>query len=256
MDLRATLLFTALLTISSHAQKPTLAADTLTWKEHKWIITNGAMAGLAKGKSTNVFVDQSGYLHLKITKDGGAFTAAELFSQDNLGFGTYQWQMEGPIDKMDPATVLGLFLYGPANGIGEDGHNELDIEFSKWGSSLCAGHCNADFTLYPAPGPTRLGSTENDFHINLHGHNLLTARLLWTSSLVTATVMSGLQPLGNTKHVLHTWTFAPRDYLARIPQEPVPVGVNLWCFKKMPGIEQEVILRDFQFVPANEKSER
>jgi hypothetical protein len=227
----------------------TVTGNGSTWKGHNWSITNGGMAGVAPGSPANVFVDENGFLHLRITNNAGSFTAAELFSQDSMGFGTYQWQIQGSIDNMDPATVLGLFPYGPKNGIGKDGEDELDIEFSKWGNTLCNGTCNADFTFYPATGNFSLGPTENDFTVNLNGGTLTTARLVWTSTSVTGTVMSGLQPVGTTANVLHTWTFAPADYSARIPQQPVPLGMNLWCFKKTPSTNQEVIIQDFQFVP-------
>lgn len=226
-----------------------VTGDGSNWKGHTWSITTGGMAGAAPGSPANVFVDESGFLHLKITNNAGTITAAELFSQDSMGFGTYQWQVQGPVDNMDPATVLGLFPYGPKNGIGKDRENELDIEFSKWGNTLCNGTCNADFTFYPSTGNVALGPTENNFTVNLNGGTLATARLVWTSTSVTETVMSGLQPLGTTANVLHTWTFAPSDYSARIPQQPVPLGMNLWCFKKTPSANQEVIIRDFQFVP-------
>ena len=52
----------------------------------QWNVTTGGMAGVAKGDPSNVSIDSSGYLHLRITNNGGVFTAAELFSQDNLGF--------------------------------------------------------------------------------------------------------------------------------------------------------------------------
>lgn len=63
--------------------------------------------------------------------------------------------------------------------------------------------------------------------------------------------MSGLQPIGTTQNVLHTWTFAPPDYTVRIPQVAVPLGMNLWVFRSLPARKQEVIIRDFQFVPQN-----
>ena len=223
--------------------------DGLNWKGHQWAVTTGAMAGVARGNPANVSVDANGYLHLKITNNGGAFTAAELFSKDNLGFGTYQWQIQGSIDNMDPATVLGFFPYGPQASIGIDGENELDIEFSKWGNTLCGGACNADFTFFPSTGNKSIGSTENDFKVNLGAGALTTARLVWNSTSVVATVMSGLQPVGTTANVLHTWTFSPSDYTVRIPQQPVPVGMNLWCFQTTPASNQEVIIQDFQFAP-------
>jgi hypothetical protein len=224
------------------------ASTQLNWMAHEWTITNGGMAGVARGRSSNVYVDSSGYLHLMITRKRRSVTAAELFSNDNLGFGTYQWQIQGPVDNLDPHAVLGLFPYGPAHGIGRDGENEIDIEFSKWGNTLCGGACNADFTIYPSTGNFSVGPTEDDFNVNLSGGDLVTARITWSSTSITETVMSGLQPLGSTQNVLQSWTFAPADYLVRIPQRPVPVGMNLWCYKKKAASSQAVTIRSFQHV--------
>jgi hypothetical protein len=68
--------------------------------------------------------------------------------------------------------------------------------------------------------------------------------------------MSGLQSIGTTANVLQTLTFAPADYTARIPQVPLPLGMNLWCFKTTPASDQEVVIRDFQYVPAAGTSEK
>ncbi len=222
--------------------------DPSAWKGLKWRLTNGGMAGVAKGNPANIFVDQNGYLHLRIIKNGGAYTSSEMFSVDRMGFGTYQWQIEGAITNMDKSTVLGLFSYGPTAGIGANAENEIDIEFSQW-NNTCHG-CNADFTFWPTTGNKSLGPKEDNFKIDLGGATLTTARFEWSSTRIVATIMRGLQPLGTTANVLQTLTFAPPDYTARIPQVPLPLGMNLWCFKVPPATNQEVIIRDFQFVPA------
>jgi len=111
---------------------PSAQAADLQWAGRAWKVTSGGMAGVADGSPNNVSVDQNGYLHLKITNNGGTWTAAEIFSTDKLGFGTYQWQVDAPIDRFDKNVVLGLFPYGPAAGIGADGTNEIDIEYSRW----------------------------------------------------------------------------------------------------------------------------
>ena len=103
-------------------------AAALQWAGRSWTVTNGGMAGVANGSPSNVSVDDNGYLHLKITKSGTTWTAAELFTTEKLGFGTYQWQVDAPIDRFDKNVVLGLYPYGPAAGIGSDGTNEIDIE--------------------------------------------------------------------------------------------------------------------------------
>ena len=233
--------------IAAFAQGPAANA-TINWSGHTWTVTEGGMAGVAKGDRSNVFVDHTGYLHLRIVNRAGTFTASELFSIDQLGFGTYQWQIEGPLDKLDKSTVLGLFPYGPKAGIGVDAENEIDIEFSKW-NDTCHG-CNADFTFYPATANKSLGPKEDNFTINLKGETLFTARFQWTSTRIVASIMSGLQPIGTTANVLQSLTFSPPDYAARIPQVPLPLGMNLWCFKATPAADQEVILRNFQFLPS------
>jgi hypothetical protein len=77
-----------------------------------WNVTTGGMASVAKGDPANVFVDQNGYLHLRIINRRGTYTPSELFSTDKIGLGTYQWQVEGQADNVDKSTVLGLFPYG------------------------------------------------------------------------------------------------------------------------------------------------
>ena len=123
----------------------------------------------ARRRPSNVQVDTQGHLHLAITRQGGRVTAAELFSKEDMGFGTYQWQIEGPVDRMDPHAVLGLFPYRPEHGIGRDGENEIDVEFSKWGNTLCGGSCNADFTIYPSSGNLALGPTEHNYSLDPSG---------------------------------------------------------------------------------------
>jgi hypothetical protein len=226
------------------------STNTLHWMGRDWILTNGGMAGVVKGDPANVFLDAKGYLHLRIINRDGIYTAAELFTSENLGFGTYQWQIEGPVDKMDPTTVLGLFNYGARSGIGVDAENEIDIEFSQW-NNTCHG-CNADFTFYPATGNKSLGPMEDNFTYTPNGSTLTTARFEWSSTRIVGTIMSGLQPVGSTGQVLQTLTFSPPDFTARIPQVPLPLGMNLWCFKATPSSDQEVILRSFQFVPLAE----
>ena len=72
--------------------------------------------------------------------------------------------------------------------------------------------------------------------------------MTWSSTGITETVMSGSQALGTTEDVLHTWTFAPSDNLVRIPQDPAPVGMNLWCFKKKAASSQSVVIESFQYL--------
>jgi hypothetical protein len=240
-----------LLTVGrGYAAPPT---ESLIWKGHTWKVTNGGMAGVAPGSGRNIFVDAHGFLHLKITRTGGMWTAAEVFTTDRLGFGTYQWQIEGTIDALEPPVVLGLFPYGPAAGIGKDGENEMDTEFSRWSDTVPT---NADFTFYPPTGfgtrdihgDARAADTEN-FSFSLSGGTLTTVRLVWRPASVTATVMRGLQPLTSSAEVLNTRTYAPPNPSTHIPQAALPLGINFWCFRATPLHDQEVVIHDFRYVP-------
>ena len=126
--------------------------------------------------------------------------------------------IEGPLDSLDPHAVLGLFTYGPEHNIGRDGENEIDVEFSKWGNTLCGGQCNADFTIYPSTGNRAVGPTEDDYSIDLRGEDIATARITWSSTAITETVMSGIQPIGATHNVIESWTYEPTENLVRIPR--------------------------------------
>jgi len=221
-------------------------ARTINWKGHEWNVTTGGMAGVAPGDPANIHIDDNGFLHFTIVQRNGKWTAAEMFTADNMGFGTYQWTVEGDVYHMDKSTVLGLFTYGPAHNIGIDGENEIDIEFSQW-DRTCGG-CNADFTVYPSTGNRRQGgapSSEGNFFVD--GKDLTTARMEWSSGKITFTIMKGIQPIGTTAEILKTDTYTSTT--RNIPQEASPVGINLWCFETTPSRDQFVVIRDFQFVP-------
>ncbi len=220
-------------------------AASIAWKGHSWNVTAGGMAGVAQGSLANVVIDNNGYLHLKITNNGGTWTAAELFTTDRLGFGTYQWQIDGPIDRFDKQVVLGLFPYGPAAGIGGDGTNEIDIEYSFWGH---AHGVNGDWTNYPASGTT-VG--EMSYKFSLNGGTLSTSRFIWNKTSIQDFLIDGFQPVGSTTDLIKSWTYAPNNPTVNIPQQALPLGMNLWCFEATPsdGKNVEVVIRDFQFVP-------
>jgi len=222
-----------------------VGAATLSWKGHTWQVTSGGMAGVCQGSPNNVTIDASGYLHFKISNSGGAWTASEMFTTDKLGFGTYHGQVDGPIDTYDKNVVPGLFPYGPAAGIGGDGTNEIDIEYSRWGQ---ANGPNGDWTDYPASGTT-IGELAYTF--TLGGGTLSTSRFHWTNTSIASSLVGGLQPVDVTTGLIKSWTYAPQNPTTNIPQQALPLGMNLWCFNGPPtdGQPVEIVIRDFQFVP-------
>jgi hypothetical protein len=219
---------------------------TIDWQGHTWQVTTGGMAGVCDGSAANVTLDSNGYLHLRISQTGSTWTAAELFTTDKLGFGTYQWHLDGPIDGYDKNVVVGLFPYGPAAGIGSDGTNEIDIEYSRWGQS---DGPNGDFTDYPAMGTT-IG--ELSYRFSLAGSTLSTSRFTWSESGIVSSLLGGLAASGDDQTLLQHFDYEPPNPTLNIPQQALPLGMNFWCFDAPPSDGQpvELVIRDFTFVPA------
>ena len=225
-------------------------AQTLTWMGHTWKLSRGHIAGVIEAKPENVSLD-TGALHMKIVKRGDAYTGAELFTTDDLGFGTYQWQIEGPqVYEMDPTIVLGLFSYGPVHKIGSDAEEEIDIEFSQWNHNQ-PKPINADFTVYPPTGlkrPNGVSAWEDNFDIT-DRPKATTARFVWTADKIDFYLMEGLVAISSApEHVLKHDTLVSDG--TNVPHVPLPIGINLWSFKEPPQHEWDITIRSFEYQPA------
>ena len=86
---------------------------------------------------------------------------------------------------------------------------------------------------------------EDNFHVS--GGAITTARIEWASEHIVFTLMNGAQAIGTTAGVMKTETYASGK--KHIPQQAVPVGINLWCFRETPARGQSVIIRSFAFAP-------
>jgi hypothetical protein len=225
---------------------------TITFSGYQWDVRVAGIGGPGPNlwDDANVHVDDQGWLHLKLTSVTNAagnteWHCAELSTQQRLGFGRYQFQVIGRIDKLDRNVVLGLFKY-PTPDVGQDGTNEIDIEFARWGR---ANANNADYVVFPALLPRAPGDNI-EFMVALKG-DYTTHRFLWDSSQVTFQSLHGHRD--DNSQVFESWRYAPELEPARlIPQQPTPVRINLWLFRGMPpsdGAEVELVISQFTFMP-------
>jgi hypothetical protein len=223
-----------------------------TWMGYNWNIDpNGTPigGGLISSNSNNLSVDSNGYLHVMINESGGTWTGAEMFTQENLGFGTYQWVLQGNnFYQMDPPIVLGLFTYGPANGIGTDGTDEIDIEFSNWDGTV--GNGNIDFTVYPATGHKNkgsAGSADQEYHVAAPSSGTTTVRFVWSSTSVSWYIMSGTVGVNSAPtNVLQSFTY--NGTTTTIPQVALPVGINFWTYQALPTHTWNVTIQSFSYL--------
>jgi hypothetical protein len=78
----------------------------------------------------NVWTDERGALHLRISGSPGKWAGAEVKLTRSLGYGTYRFQVRD-VSHLEPSAVLTLITW---DGVGtESNRHELDVELSRWG---------------------------------------------------------------------------------------------------------------------------
>jgi hypothetical protein len=243
---------------------------SFTWSGITWNIDPAgtpAGGGTLKSSGSNITVDTSCNLHMTITTS----SAAEMWSNNEMGFGTYQWVLQGTnYYSMDPHIVVGLFPYGPANGQGQDGQNEIDIEFSNWDGQGSLSNQNSDFTVYPAVYDND-HDIEQDMAVPTPSTATTTARFVWSSTEVQFYLMAGTIPITSApSNVIQSasyvdlsptgsvtasgtgpasWTFtgngAPSTW---IPQGSYLLGMNVWNYMGKPSTGTTVVYQSFGYL--------
>jgi hypothetical protein len=220
---------------------PALAQQQrLQFSGYDWRLKAGDRMGPGPNawSAANAWVDKQGYLHLKISQQQGKWYCAEVGMTKPLGFGTYEFQVAGRVDTLDPNVVLGLFNYPPPE-IGPDTTNEIDIEFSRWSIPTAP---NGNFTVWPA----KIGVKESEqtFRFSLTGNDTIN-RFTWRPDGILFECLQNGKMLGR-------WDYRPENAADRVPQKPLPVLINLWLNQgRAPtdGKEVEIVLRRFTFTP-------
>jgi len=220
------------------------AATTLKFAGYNWTVREGGGGpGPNNWSAANAWVADDG-LHLRISHTNGQWACAEVtMAGDKLGFGRYQFQVDGRPDLFDRNIVLGLFNYTTPK-LGPDGTNEIDIEFSQWGDA--SDNKRLNWTVYPPKlGPK---NTHAEFPMSLNG-TATTHRFTWSSTGVDFISLNGWQDTSSNNPIA-SWNDDPSSPKQHIPQHPLPVHMNLWLVDgKAPtdGQPVEVVIRSFTF---------
>lgn len=91
----------------------------------------------------NAWVDEKGYLHLRMNQLRGRWSCAEVSLNRSLGYGTYRFTVQDT-GHLGPSAVVGMFTWDDVRS--GDFKNELDIELSRWGKP---GAKNAQYVVQP-----------------------------------------------------------------------------------------------------------
>jgi hypothetical protein len=98
----------------------------------------------------NVWIDNKGYLHLRMGEYNGRWSCAEVNLIRSLGYGTYRFVVQDSA-HLPLSAVVGLFTWDDIQS--QNYRNELDIELSKWDNPQ---RMNAQYVVQPFYDPENL----------------------------------------------------------------------------------------------------
>jgi hypothetical protein len=229
---------------------PTASANTtgtISWSGYTWTVKEGGnelwTPGPCHWTGNNVWVDQNGWLHLRISYINGKWYCAEVVTTQEFGYGTYTFKTVSRIDNFDKNVVFGMFVY-------KDGAHEADLEYSTWGVPWQWWNNqpgpNGWFTVQPPPVYENV--TYRGFKFDMNG-DYATNYIKWSQNQIYFECTGGhyapgTAPSGN---IISSFT----SY-KQVDPTGAHADINLWLFRGIPpsdGQSAEVVLSSFQYTP-------
>jgi len=209
-------------------------ARVIEFSGYEWIVSNSEGQKVGPGPNyfrdspENVWVDDQGRLHLKITYRNGRWNCARVELARHIGYGRYVFYVSSRPDSLDLQVVWGLYTYNTDT-------EEIDIEFSRWGVD---NNHEAQYAVQPS---SRTGNKVR-FRMNLEGDRS-THLFDWTKKWIDFASYHGhrLNPVNETEKIA-SWRYYGED---NPPDSDEMLKMNLWLFRGTPpsdGKETEVII--------------
>ena len=228
----------ALAVVNGEGPAPVLPAPKiLNFSGYEWTTSTGPIFHAGSRNyfdPANVWTDERGALHLRISGSPGKWTAAELKLTRSLGYGTYRFQVRD-VSRLEPSALLTLITW---DGVGtESNRRELDVELGRWGH---LDNTNVDYVVQPYYVPA-------NFIAFRAPPGLYTHSFRWEPGQVTFSTVAGSGNSGVgrviNQHVFTSDVPSPGGESVRIAlyvfhQGPVPLRN-----------ENEVIIDKFEYLP-------
>src|SRR6202166_1115668 len=182
----------------------------------------------------NVWTDERGALHLRISGSPGKWNAAELKLTRSLGYGTYSFQVRD-VSHLEPSALLTLISWDGAGT--ESNRRELDVELGRWGY---LDNDNVHYVVQPYYVPANFVAFRMPAGIYTHSFR-------WEPGQVTFSTVAGS---GNTdagrvinRHVFTSGVPSPGG-------ESVRIALYVFHLGQVPlKNENEVIIDKFEYLP-------
>jgi hypothetical protein len=209
----------------------------LNFSGYEWKTSSGPIFHAGSRNAfdpANVWTDERGALHLRISGSPGKWNTAEVKLTRSLGYGTYRFQVRD-VSHLEPSALLTLITW---DGLGtESNRHELDVELGRWGY---LDNTNVKYVVQPYYVPA--DSVAFRVPPGLHTHSFR-----WEPGKVT---FSTVAESGNTtggrvinQHVFTTGVPSPEG-------ESVRIALYVFHQGHIPlENENEVVIEKFEYLP-------
>jgi len=210
---------------------------TLHFSGYDWAVRSGASyrGGSRNSFDTaNAWTDESGALHLRVTRRNPNWISAEVKLMRSLGYGTYRFRVRD-ISHLEPSAVLTVSTW---DGVGiEDNGHELDVEISCWGF---LDNDNAQYVVQPYYIPVNIvrfrapaGSLTHSIH--------------WEPEQVTFSTAAGSRD-APTARIINEHVFT--SGIPRAGGDSVRMNLYVFGQGQIPlKNETEVVIDKFEYLP-------
>jgi hypothetical protein len=182
----------------------------------------------------NVWTDERGALHLRISGSPGKWAVAEVKLTRSLGYGTYRFQLRD-VSHLEPSALLTLITW---DGVGtESTRHELDVELGRWGY---LENTNVHYVVQPYYVPANFVAFRAPPGAYTHSFR-------WEPGQVTFSTVAGSGNTGGgrviNQHVFTSGVPSPGG-------ESVRIGLYVFHQGKIPlKNENEVVIDKFEYLP-------
>ena len=228
----------ALAVVNGEGSAPVLLSPKiLNFSGYEWTASAGPIFRAGSRNvfdPANVWTDEKGALHLRISGSPGKWAVAELKLTHSLGYGTYRFQVRD-ISHLEPSATLTLITW---DGVGtESNRRELDVELGRWGH---LENTNVNYVVQPYYVPANYVA----FRVPPGAY---THSFRWEPGQVTFSTVAGSDTTGAgrviNRHVFTSGVPSPGGESVRIAlyvfhQGPIPLKN-----------ENEAIIDKFEYLP-------
>jgi hypothetical protein len=227
----------ALTVVNGEGPEPVLPSPKiLNFSGYEWTANAGPVFHAGSRNffdPANVWTDEKGALHLRISGSPGKWAAAEVKLTRNLGYGTYRFQLRD-VSHLEPSALLTLIAW---DGVGtESTRRELDVELGVWGNPE---NINVNYVVQPYYVPANFVT----FRVPPGAY---THSFRWEPGQVTFSTEGGSGNAGArvfNRHVFTSGVPSPEGKSVRI-------GLYVFHRGKIPlKNENEVIIDKFEYLP-------